>query len=93
MPSMNCACVQTDAMVVNSLMTTCAGGLLPNNRQQRDRRIVAALTSWFATCGHQIETGVSLRTRGANFKAALVVGLSLRELLGCACTGCPQRHG
>ena len=29
MPSMNCACVQTDAIVVNSLMTTRAGGLLP----------------------------------------------------------------
>ena len=27
--SMNCACVTTDAMVVNSLMVTRAGGLLP----------------------------------------------------------------
>ncbi len=70
-------------------------GIAAHNRQQRDGGIVTTRFAGFgyAAVRHEIKDGVAVRAFGANFKAAIIVGLGLVELLGCAGTGFPQSHG
>ena len=68
--------------------------LAAHHGQQRDRRIVATrlVSRRNASACREVEARIGRRSRGAHFKSAFVVGLGLRELLGCVRTCSPKCH-
>ena len=92
--SMNWAWVTTEAMVVNSLMTTRAGGLLPTTANRAMAGLLPPPCCARVRPRQPRDRGWNppARSSRAHCKAAFVVGLGLRELLGRGGSCSPKCH-